>query len=159
MYALHEGRNKMSLLTEEQIEDVIGLFNCYTNGRYKELFKHDLREWNKKQPSTKPIDQFEPDWGKAPDKAIGAVLNLKWVFKELTWASYYDIATYDRPALVITPHPHASLMAKYAEVAARRVDPWAEFEMRIGSISEWVKCDAPISFSTHWEYRYIGETK
>lgn len=143
----------MSLLTERQIADILDILNvCGTSTSATELMR-----WSEKQ---QPLAQFEPDWSKAPKDATSAALDLSWWITEYgNWSYSKRIATYERPAPVITPHPHAELIAKYAEVAARRPDPWEEFEMRIGRISEWVKCDLPISFQNYWEYRHIGDAK
>jgi hypothetical protein len=61
----------------------------------------------------------------------------------------------DKPAIA---HPHAEIMMKYAEVAARRIDPWVEFEWFDGCINEWVKCKDTMCFNFD-KYRQIGETK
>ena len=153
LYALHERGNEMSLLTEEQFNDILDITNvCGTS-----LCATKLKEWNEKQQPAQPLAQFEPDWNEAPKNA------KFWAIKEV----WLDIRSNEIDCKLltahvkkpITPHPHAALIAKYAEVAARRPDPWAEFEMRIGGSSEWVKCDMPISFQNYWEYRHIGETK
>ena len=99
--------------------------------------------------------QFEPDWSKAPDSVVSAVAHLAWVTKTGNWLVGYEIATFERP---VTPHPHAEIMMKYAEVAARRVDPWVEFE---GSSDGecWEECICPISFPDCFKYRHIGDDK
>ena len=53
-------------------------------------------------------------------------------------------------------HPHAEMMMKYAEVAARRVDPWLEFEVRCG-VKDWTRCGGFNGFHPDFEYRHIGE--
>lgn len=143
----------MSLLTEKQVHEltqkILDNRHCTVNST--------IIEWNKKQQPAQPLAQFEPDWNEAPKNA------KFWATKEV-WLDIrgneidckFLTAHVKKP---ITPHPHAALIAKYAEVAARRSDPWAEFEMRIGGSSEWVKCDMPISFQNYWECRHIGETK
>ena len=98
--------------------------------------------------------QFEPDWSKAPDNAVSAVAHLAWVTKTGNWLVGYEIASFERP---VTPHPHAEIILKYAEVAARRVDPWVEFELKSGN-DKWVKVHQ-FSFDAHLEYRYIGDGK
>jgi hypothetical protein len=50
------------------------------------------------------------------------------------------------------------MIMKYAEVAARRIDPWVEFEWFDGCIGEWVKCKDTMCFNFD-KYRHIGETK
>jgi hypothetical protein len=53
-------------------------------------------------------------------------------------------------------HPHAEIIMKYAEVAARRIDPWVEFEWFDGCIVEWVKCKDTMCFNFD-KYRHIGD--
>ena len=103
--------------------------------------------------------QFEPDWSKAPDSAVSAVAHLAWVTKTGNWLVGYEIATFERPAPVITPHPHAALMSKYAEVAQRRRDPWAEFQVYSDPFSYWVTLETPTFFDSVQRYRHIGDAK
>ena len=142
----------MSLLTDRQIADIFDILNvCGTSTSAAELMR-----WNEKQ---QPLAQFEPDWSKAPKDATSAALDLSWWITEHgNWSNSKRIATYERPEPVITPHPHAALMAKYAEVAARRVDPWVEFEFRVDERG-WETPTTDISFYPDFEYRHIGETK
>ena len=72
-------------------------------------------------------------------------------------ATFADKASCE-PAATVTPHPHAEMMAKYAEVAARRVDPWVEFEVRCG-VKDWTRCGGLIGFHPDFEYRHIGDGK
>ena len=144
----------MALLNEEQVKDVMAMFDCYASGRYKKSFEYDFEEWNKKQPA-----QFEPDWSNAPDYAVGAAISLAWVTESGNWGFGGNIARFDKPAPVITPHPHADLIAKFAEVAARRVDPWMEFEYKNSVSGNWEKTISTISFFHDAEYRYIGDDK
>ena len=74
------------------------------------------------------------------------------------WLVGYEIAKFERPAPAITPHPHAEIMMKYAKVAARRVDPWVEFEGRCES-KNWTKCCGFNGFHPDFEYRHIGDAK
>ena len=140
----------MALLTEEQVEDVMAMFDCYASGRYKKSFEYDFGEWNEKQQPA----AFEPDWSKAPKSAVMAAINISWLTENGSWTLGYRLATYDRPP--VTPHPHAEMMMKYAEVAARRVDPWLEFEFRCLS-DNWSKCSEFLRFYDDYEYRHIGE--
>ena len=140
----------MSLLNEQQIQDLyLHLDNVSTTTKMKEV----IQNWNEKQPA-----EFEPDWSKAPGDATSAVLSLTWVTKG-SWAFGYNIAEYERPVPVITPHPHAALIAKFAEVAARRSDPWVEFEYKNSVSKNWEKTISTISFFHDAEYRYIGDNK
>ena len=140
----------MSLLTKKQIE-IITLI-ALNQSTSKDLYD-ELCEWNAKQPA-----QFEPDWSNAPDYAVGATISLAWVTESGNWGFGGNIARFDKPAPVITPHPHAALMTKYAEVAARRHDPWDEFEIK-NTKNEWIKCICPCCFYITNEYRYIGDGK
>lgn len=141
----------MALLTKEQIQDLyLQLDNVSSTSAMQKV----IQEWNEKQTT----QQFEPDWSKAPDDATSAVLSLTWITKG-SWAGDDNIAEYERPAPVITPHPHAALIAKFAEVAARRVDPWREFEYKNSISGNWEKTIYTISFFHDAEYRYIGDDK
>jgi hypothetical protein len=113
---------------------------------------HDeFREWNEKQ------NAFSVDWNEAPEDAVQAIVNTFWVDKNgVTFGVYKTY--YDRPKPVITPHPHAEMIMKYAEVAQRRVDPWVEFEWGKND-SHWCSCDRWINFNIDNCYRHIGETK
>jgi hypothetical protein len=142
----------MSLLTEKQIQDLyLHLDNVSTTTKMKEVIKN----WNEKQQPA----QFEPDWSTAPDYAVGAAISLAWVTESGNWGFGGNIARFDKPAPVITPHPHAALIAKFAEVAARRIDPWREFEYKNSVSGNWEKTISTISFFHDAEYRYIGDDK
>lgn len=147
----------MSLLTQKQLEEIQTFHDDIGECTFphEECFIKELIQWNEKQTA-----QFEPDWSKAPDDATSAVLSLTWITKG-SWAFGHNIAEYERPAPVITPHPHAEIMAKYAEVAARRVDPWMEFEHCCDDIDEhyWIQCDEFIGFHADYFYRHIGDAK
>jgi len=140
----------MSLLTKKQIE-IITLI-ALNQSTSKDLYD-ELCEWNEKQQPA----QFEPDWSKAPADATGAVLSLAWVV-EGSWAFGGNIARFDKPAAPVTPHPHAEIMAKYAEVAHTRPDPWMEFEVKF-EYGNWDRCTKSISFSFDGSYRHIGDNK
>ena len=103
--------------------------------------------------------QFEPDWSKAPDSVVSAVAHLAWIDEDGYLLPGYEISTFERPAPVITPHPHAALMSKYAEVAQRRRDPWAEFQVYSDPFSYWVTLEAPTFFDSVQRYRHIGDAK
>ena len=100
--------------------------------------------------------QFEPDWSKAPDSAVSAVAHLAWVTKTGNWLVGYEIASFEKP---VTPHPHAEIMMIYAEVAARRVDPWVEFERFSHCDREWDGLPYHPDWTQGQEYRYIGDDK
>lgn len=138
----------MALLTEEQINDILDITNvCFSSSNAKKLI-----EWNEKQQPAK----FEPDWSTAPDYAVMVAINISWLTESGSWTHGYRLATYDRPSVA---HPHAEIMAKYAEVAARRVDPWVEFEVKSGEEFSWSNCTSFICFRAEYEYRHIGDDK
>lgn len=144
----------MALLTEEQINDILDITNvCFSSTSAKKLI-----EWNKKQTA----QQIEIDWKDAPKYATKVALRMHWGTEsegsEL-WSPSFDSVTFERPAPVITSHPHAEIMAKYAEVAARRSDPWVEFEIYSESFGEWVVLETPTFFDSVLRYRHIGDDK
>jgi hypothetical protein len=141
----------MALLTEEQIQD---LYLQLDNVSSTSAMQTVIKEWNKKQPST----QLEPDWDNAPEKATQAVVNSFWVDANGDTFGVYK-TYYDRPKPVITPHPHVALMTKYAEVAQRRRDPWAEFQVYSYPFSYWVTLEVPTFFDSTQRYRHIGDDK
>jgi hypothetical protein len=77
------------------------------------------------------------------------------------WTASEDAITFEIPAPVITPHTHAEMIAKYAEVAQRRADPWSEFEITFDEDDDcWSSCDVELRFLVDGRrYRHIGETK
>lgn len=143
----------MVLLTEEQINDILDIANvCSSSISAKKLI-----EWNKKQTT----QQVAIDWNDAPKNATKVALRMHWVTEsegsEL-WSTAFESLAFERPVPVIAPHPHAEIMAKYAEVAARRVDPWVEFEIK-NTENEWIGCAATCCFYHKNEYRHIGDDK
>ena len=140
----------MALLTEKQIQ-IITLI-ALNQSTSKDLYD-ELCEWNEKQPST----QFEPDWSRAPKSAVGASVSVTWVNETGYNTLGYTLANYDRPASVITPHPHVEMMVKYAEVATRRVDPWMEFERYNYLTGSWDRLDDHPSWRPNAIYHYFGE--
>jgi hypothetical protein len=144
----------MSLLTNDQIMELTKL--AINKSAHLTLFD-TFYDWNKKQTG----NQVNVNWDDAPKFAGKAVLRLHWVTgskgSEL-WTASEDAITLERPEPVITPHPHAEMIMKYAEVAARRVDPWVEFEWGKND-SHWCSCDRGINFNIDNCYRHIGETK
>lgn len=138
----------MSLLTEEQIGDILDITNvCFSSTNAKKLI-----EWNEKQPST----QFEPDWEKTSSNATKVYLDAVWFNSEMKEIDRTTICGWNRP---VTPHPHAVLMTKYAEVAQRRRDPWVEFEIYSESFGNWVALEVPTFFDSVLKYRHIGDAK
>ncbi len=146
----------MALLTEEQIKQLVKMASVTSTAT---SYHEDLCEWNEKQTTI----QFEVDWKDAPKHATKAQLRLYWVTESLgseLWSGsdLWDSVIIERPTPVVTPHPHATLMTKYAEVAARRHDPWVEFEIK-NTENEWIGCAATCCFYHKNEYRHIGDDK
>ena len=108
----------MALLNEKQIEEVVHIFlqNRDTNAV---VIKTAMENWNEKQQSF-----IEPNWNCLPSKIKYCHLLHYYFDDKGNEIDFEFISHFERPAPVITPHPHAEMMAKYAEVAARRVDPW-----------------------------------
>jgi hypothetical protein len=142
----------MSLLTNEQIEELTLVHDKWWDGN--ENFQEYLIEWNENQTGV----QVNIDWGKAPECAERAEVNFYWVGED-TWRFCFQIAKYDRPKPIITPHPHAEMIMKYAEVAQRRADPWVEFEIFGADGEQWVASKSHLQFHACCKYRHIGETK
>jgi hypothetical protein len=147
----------MSLLTEEQIAELACIASNQSTS--KDLYQ-EFCEWNEKQDDLCGFLQcYEPKW-------LDLYKNVKKMDIKVNFYSDNEnilealIVTHHRPEPVITPHPHAELLAKYAEVSARRVDPWVEFEWTNEDASYgWRKHNcSPIFKNTH-QYRHIGETK
>jgi len=140
----------MSLLTNKQLAELIGIAsNQSTSMNLYEEF-HD---WNKNQ------HPFNVNWDDAPDHAKIASIRIHWLTEiNAGWSTTTEITSFDRP---IVAHPHAEIMMKYAEVAARRIDPWVEFEITFDEDADyWSSCDVELRFLVDGRrYRYIGETK
>ena len=107
--------------------------------------------------STTTKGQIEIDWSKAPRGAEEAILEIHWADRNGDKFGWDVIAQHVRPPAVA--HPHAEVMAKYAEVAARRVDPWVEFELYSEPFDDWVALETPTFFDTTQQNRYIGDDK
>jgi len=142
----------MSLLTNEQIEELIGITSNQSTSQ--DLFI-EFYDWNKKQTG----NQINVNWDDAPDHAKIASIRIHWLTEiNAGWSTTTEIMSFDRP---IVAHPHAEIMMKYAEVAARRIDPWVEFEARhtYDHRNTWFKMTSDRFFSgkTDFEYRHIGE--
>jgi hypothetical protein len=142
----------MSLLTNEQIEELTLVHDKWWDGN--ENFQKYLNEWNEKQTSV----QFEPNWDDIPEEVIEVQLKVDWLRPDT--GDYYEepffIKIYKRP---LRAHPHAEIMMKYAEVAARRIDPWVEFEITFDKDYDcWSSCDVEIRFLADGRrYRHIGD--
>jgi len=142
----------MSLLTEKQIDEICNTFLINRDTNIVAI-KAAVEKWNEEQiPST----QFEPDWDKTSSNATRVYLDAVWFNSEMKEIDRTTICCWDRP---ITPHPHAEIMMKYAEVAARRVDPWVEFERFSHCDMEWDGLPYHPDWTQGQTYRHIGEAK
>ena len=145
----------MSLLTEEQIEDLGNVLWERQTSVSCNLITTFIRDWNKKQKPffiTPPWERLvEAMWCNAPKWANWWAINNSgiayfyekeptyentvWeefsglIEQDTRWVHYWRSSLQQRPKPKVTPHPHAEIIAKYAEVAARRCDPWVEFEL------------------------------
>ena len=141
----------MSLLTEEQVKELANLHIVWRDDRTHEFsYFHYLKEWNDKQTGI----QVKVNWELAPKEATSADIKLQWRGIEQSWAFEAVFANIPRP---ITPHPHAEIIAKYAEVAARRCDPWVEFELFDRINDTWANCKCAMAFDPMKTYRHIGD--
>lgn len=144
----------MALLTNEQIAELIGIASNQSTSQ--DLFI-EFYDWNEKQTGV----QVNVDWDKHAKESQHAALRLHFIVVEndsALWSDSKEIILINRPKPVITPHLHAEMIMKYAEVAQKRVDPWVEFEWGKND-SHWCSCDRWINFNTDNCYRHIGETK
>jgi hypothetical protein len=140
----------MSLLTNEQIAELIGIASNQSTSRD---LHSEFHEWNEKQI---PSIEFEPDWGNVPSNITRVYLDAVWFNSEMKEIERTTICCWDKP---IPPHPHAEMIMKYAEVAQRRTDPWVEFEVTSSEEFSWSKCNSFICFRAEYEYRHIGDNK
>ena len=51
-------------------------------------------------------------------------------------------------------HRHAKILARYAEVATRRYDPWVEFEYSINGDGDWTPMTHEQGFYSSLDYRW-----
>jgi len=139
--------NNMALLTEEQINDILDIANvCSSSISAKKLI-----EWNEKQ---QPHQALPLNWDIAPKWANVATVMVRW-----DGIGQTDTVTFSRSNRPATPHPHAEILAKYAEVASRRVDPWVEFEFKHKFNKDWAVFICHPHFAVDYEYRHIGDNK
>ena len=146
----------MALLTKKQIE-IITLI-ALNQSTSKDLYD-ELCEWNEKQTA----QQIEIDWNDAPKYATKAALRLHWITEDkesgaVLWSGSLDSVTFERPKPVVTPHPHAKMIAKYAEVAARCIHPWVEFEYTCAT-NNWLRLNDHPTWDESVKYRHIGDDK
>ena len=142
----------MSLLTNEQIAELTLVHDKWWDGN--ESFQEYLREWNEKQTSV----YFEPNWDDIPEEVIEVQVKIDWLRPDT--GDYYEepffIKIYKRP---LRAHPHAEMIMKYAEVAARRIDPWVEFEWFDDCLGKWVVFKEMSPMFSFRKIRHIGDNK
>jgi hypothetical protein len=146
----------MSLLTEEQIAELACIASNQSTS--KDLYE-EFHEWNEKQDDLCGFLQcYEPKW-------LDLSKNVKKMDIKVNFYGDNEnileglIVSHHRPEPVITPHPHAEMIMKYAEVAQRRTDPWVEFEIFGADGEQWVTSKSHLQFHACCKYRHIGETK
>lgn len=137
----------MALLNEKQIAELVKMASITSSAT---SYHDELYEWNEKQ---QPHQALPLNWDIAPKWANVATVMVRW-----DGIGQTDTVTFSRSNRPATPHPHAAIMAKYAEVAERRNDPWDEFEIK-NTKNEWIKCICPCCFYITNEYRHIGDDK
>ena len=146
----------MSLLTEEQIEQLVDLHATWRDDKsYTSSYFDYLKEWNEKQTGV----QVKVNWDLAPKGSMSLDVIGKWRDKNDSWGGFNEVAFTNIPRPT-KPHPHAEIIAKYAEVAARRCDPWVEFEWTSGEVGseDWKVChEVNTGFNYGRRYRHIGD--
>ncbi|MDE9437805.1 hypothetical protein KKI95_18170 [Xenorhabdus bovienii] len=63
------------------------------------------------------------------------------------------IATPPATVIAVYPHPHAGLIAKYAELAFENEEPWRGFQYRTNAFDDWRDCSPLLTFNPNWEFR------
>jgi hypothetical protein len=147
----------MSLLTEEQIAELVCIASNQSTS--KDLYQ-EFCEWNEKQTKMDELcgflQRYKPEW-------VELHKNVKRMNIEVNFYGDNEniletlIVTHHRPEPVVTPHPHAEMIMKYAEVAQRRTEPWVEFEYE--DCGQWESLDDHPMWTHNTEYRHIGEAK
>jgi hypothetical protein len=139
----------MSKLTEEQIKEIEDMWSALS-----ENWQQSLRRWNALQPQSDEF--FKIPWQDAPAGVDDVEIGYRFGDRK---GNHYDIEylylkipeRFKKPVA----HRHAPLMAKYAEVAARRPDPWIEFGYFYEG--EKVRFEEEVIFYETDDYEYLGE--
>jgi hypothetical protein len=138
----------MSLLTNEQIDEIIDM--ATQQDEFAKILKLKFDHWNKNQ------HPFNVNWDDAPNHAKIASIRIHWLTEiNAGWSTTTEIISFYRP---IVAHPHAEIMAKYAEVAARCTHPWVEFDVKF-EYGDWGRLNDHPTWNESIRYRHIGETK
>jgi hypothetical protein len=147
----------MALLTNEQVTTLIEKI-CkrqelltFNQGLTFKRIRSVIDDWNEEQFFHLG---FISNWKNSPTGAVKAALSICWYDEKGNLILRDLIEEFPKP---VTPHPHAEMIMKYAEVAQRRVDPWVEFEWY--HIDEWRPLTSWPTWGINAQYRHIGETK
>lgn len=147
----------MSLLTEANIKEIVDMWNASN-----ENWQQSLKRWNDMQPE--PDDIFKIPWEHAPLGTDEVMVSFRFGNYDSgsfggevdhTHTIWFDIPEHHRKPWPY--HRHFELMAKYAEVAARRPDPWVEFGYL--SEGELERFEGEITFYQTGRYEFLGEEK
>ncbi len=143
----------MSLLTEERKKEINAM-----HVKSQERFMLEFDAWNKSQI---PSDDFIIPWDLAPPRAVD--VEVSFTFRDEygepinDYADYYSWYGIPKEFIKTVPHRHADLFIKYAEVAARRSDPWREFGYFYKG--EKVRFEEEIRFYETDDYEFLGQEK
>lgn len=131
----------MKLLTDKQIGQILDMCNCANSTHVRNA----LSDWNNKQA---PVGT---DWEIAPADAVRVKYELTWYDSnnKMIRNGHFHTAVKE-----LTPYVHSEMLAKYAEVAARRSDPWVEFQWRSTGQGDWSRCIQPMRFYASYQYRH-----
>lgn len=139
------------ILSEQQIEQIAHLIFS-DDQEVANVIKH-ITKWNENQITTIFV---EPKWDNAPKDATSADFSLSWYNKDGDLVLKDIFKEFSKPNISFV---HAEIIAKYAQVAARRCDPWVEFEYSPNFGSLWKTCTSHTAvFLEGFEYRYIGDS-
>lgn len=80
---------------------------------------------------------------------------------EVSAAAYFAAMDVVQSQITKEPqgHPHAELMAQYAEVAKTNPKPWEEFQAFGTGSQKWLTCTSMLSFEEGIQYRRKPKTK
>lgn len=145
----------MSILTNKQINEIVNFSSISRDVR--DMFENELRTWNETQEEI-DFSNYKPDWKNIPDEVENIEVSIDmWSEFQEEYIGVLKKFKFHRPKQ--SAHPHAAMIAKYAEVAARRSDPWVEFERYLPQANQWHKMDCDFTFIANLDYRHIGEAK
>ena len=150
----------MSILTNKQINEIVNFSSISRDVR--DMFENELRTWNETQEEI-DFSNYKLDWENIPDEVENIEVSIDmWSEFQEEYIGVLKKIKFHRPKQSAHPqsaHPQAAMIAKYAEVAARRSDPWVEFERCLPNTYLWHKIDCDFTFLANLDYRHIGEAK